>query len=78
MLKGQAKTNYQRNYMRRRRANPKLKQGLLDPSVRPSDEYILAAMDYLDNAPVPTDNRQVRYEGKVYRLDAEGNIIYEE
>lgn len=41
--------------------------------VQPNDEYILAAMDYLDNAPVPTDNR---YEGKI--IDADGNIIYEE
>lgn len=87
MLKGQAKTDYQREYMRRRRLTEALEtkrarsnaigMGLLDPSVRPipkpSDKYILSAIKYLDDADMPIDNRRTSSE-----LDADGNVIYKE
>ncbi len=62
MLKGQAKTDYQRNYMRRLRLRGKM----LDPSVRPS------LQPKTPNAASP-----VTSPAPVTWVDADGNIVYE-
>ena len=74
MLKGQAKTDYQRNYMRVYR----LKKQVVRPSemkpVRPTDKDILIARDYLDNADVPDD---LGLPPGVSFIDADGNMVYD-
>lgn len=63
MLKGQAKKDYQRGYMRDRRAKLKLNSRFVRPNVRPIDDVDeLAEMD------------KVRH---LEEIDADGHVIYE-
>ena len=65
MLKGKAKTDYQREYMRKLR----LKGRLLDPSVRP-----ITNAPWIDDIAEFVDSASECYTV----IDADGNPIYEE
>ena len=43
--------------------------------MEPTDNDILAAIDYLDNADVPTEDRKL--EPMPLYIDADGNMVYE-
>ena len=74
MLKGQAKKIYQREYMRRRRADVRptqldpVRPGVLDPKLDPRFNPILRGLTKLPNCP----------DGRYREIDADGNPIYEE
>lgn len=83
MLKGQAKTDYQRRYMRVKRSKLKLDSVLLDPStlkvVRPVVQPVRPFITVPNKQVWITLKRGIQYpEGSVIDLDADGNPIYEE
>ena len=66
-LKGQAKTNYQRNYMRKRR--------LLDPAVRPAEADRYIRNDVMLRS-IHKGGDRIISEHPAY-IDADGGVVYE-
>lgn len=75
VLKGQKKKDYQRSYMRNRRAPLKLNSGLLDLSVRPLPFIVHPAIykELEDKYPAMAKECEPAWE-----LDADGNPIPED